>query len=75
MGKIENNFGGRDRERERTERAMRDRWMALVPRFMVDQEFPVRRRCTRFFSEHFVLPGFVVVVLLLLLLLVVVSYF
>lgn len=33
--------------RRRTERAKRDRWMALVPRFMVDQEFPVR--CTRFF--------------------------
>lgn len=43
IGNIENNFGGE----ERNAPSEIDGWMALVPRFMVDQEFPVR--CTRFF--------------------------
>jgi len=38
------------------ERAKRDRWMALVPRFMVDQEFPVRCMRLRFPTQKLHLP-------------------
>jgi len=48
---IENNFLALH-----AERAKRDRWMALVPRFMVDQEFPVRCMRLRFPTQKLHLP-------------------